>query len=138
MKSFGRCKCGEITFTIAVDVDPIDLKPRSCDCDYCKSNPSSIISHPTMVIELSVYISQLNIAQNGDALANFYRCAQCNSLICVGCELDGKMRGAVNADLLSNRTELGTIVYISPKLLSPKEKIKRWKELWGSIHESVT
>jgi len=90
-----------------------------------------------MVIQLTCNLEDLIKEKNGDGLARFYRCPGCNTLIIVACKITGIMRGAVNAEMLECAGSLGETVNISPKTLSASEKLARWGNLWGRIHESV-
>jgi hypothetical protein len=53
--------------------------------------------------------------------------------LAVGCEIQGRLRGAVNAILLEQRAELGEHVIIRPRLLAADEKLARWESLWGEL-----
>lgn len=75
----------------------------------------------------------LNLEQNGDRLATFYHCTSCAEPLAVGCEIKGRLRGAVNAFLLERRAELGAQVAIQPRLLSATEKLQRWEKIWGEL-----
>lgn len=135
MKSTCTCKCGNIAVAVVAEEAPGNIHPRICDCDYCKTYPSRLISHPTMEIHLSRPLSNLTVDKNGDGLAGFYRCSKCNSLIVVGCLLNRSLRGAVNAQILDCDSRFGDSVDISPKSLKPEEKLERWAKLWGTIFE---
>ena len=76
---------------------------------------------------------KLTVNKNGDELASFYHCASCSELLAVGCEINGELRGAVNAQLLDQRDSLGPAVPIQPRLLSSAEKVGRWGKLWGTL-----
>ncbi len=133
METTGNCRCNAVTVRVSADIQTGELQPRRCDCDYCRSKPSGLISHPSMQVSVGVPLSALKAEKNGDRLATFFRCKTCDDLIAVGGEIDGEWRGAVNADLLACRAEFGDDVAISPKTLSPSEKQARWKMLWGRI-----
>jgi hypothetical protein len=90
-----------------------------------------------MVIELLGKVEHLVTNKNGDQLASFYHCSSCGDLLAVGCEIDGQLRGAVNALLLDQRASLGTPVQIQPKFLPSAEKLSRWKTLWGKLTVDV-
>lgn len=90
-----------------------------------------------MVIQLTCSLKDLAMEKNGDGLASFYRCPGCNTLIVVACKITGIMRGAVNVEMLDCAGSLGETVNISPKTLSASEKLARWGNLWGRIHESA-
>ena len=138
MNLIGNCKCGKVKVSVSAEVDAITLNPRVCDCEYCQSHPSKIISHLAMKINLSIPFSEFKIDMNGDRLAGFYRCRDCDSLVFVGCRIDGVMRGAVNSEFFPSDIEFGDILKISPKHLSANEKIKRWSDLWGIVSEAAT
>jgi hypothetical protein len=107
------------------------LNPRVCDCDYCQTNPSEIISDPSLKAEFrgGSYI----IRQNGDQLANFYYCDSCSRLLAAGCLIGKSLRGAINCGLFSNNVKFGQPINVQPRLLSSSEKIKRWGKLWGKL-----
>jgi hypothetical protein len=86
-----------------------------------------------MKIELFGTTQNLIVNRNGDGLASFYHCKGCGELLAVGCDIDGRVLGAVNALLLDQKDSLGKPVRIQPKLLSAGEKLLRWRELWGSL-----
>jgi hypothetical protein len=86
-----------------------------------------------MAIELLSDSGNLIVNKNGDALASFYHCKECGELLAVGCYIDGRLRGAVNALLLDQKNLLGESVSIQPRLLSGAEKLSRWNKLWGNL-----
>ena len=133
MKHSGSCRCKQWTLLVSTEAALSNLNPRVCDCDYCKAHPSAIISAPDMLIELSGNSANLSVDKNGDELAAFYRCKSCTQFLAVGCEIDGQLRGAVNASLLDEKSSLGPAIPIQPRLLSAAEKLARWSKLWGKL-----
>ncbi len=75
-----------------------------------------------------------SIIQNGDQLASFYYCDNCDDLLAVGCNLNGQLRGAVNSNLLHDTNQFGKAIQIQPRLLSSSEKLDRWGKLWGVLN----
>jgi len=128
----GSCNCNHWQVEVNVTKSLGDLNPRICDCSYCKNNPSAIISDPNMAINLVG--GEITINKNGDQLANFYYCDRCGDLLAVGCNLNGQLRGAVNANLLRNAHQLGKPIKIQPHLLNTSEKLDRWGKLWGVLN----
>lgn len=128
----GACSCNRWKVEIEVTRSLEEFNPRVCDCNYCKENPSEIISDPNMKIEFCG--GETSIIQNGDQLANFYYCDSCNDLLAVGCDINGQQRGAVNSNLLFNSSKLGKQIQIQPRLLSSNEKLDRWGKLWGVLN----
>lgn len=127
----GSCKCKRWRVEVRLAVPFEDLSLRVCDCNYCQTNPSSIISDPSMS---AVFFGDgISIKQNGDQLANFYHCKNCTVLLAVRCNINDQFRGAVNSNLLQSANQLGKPVKIQPKLLSADEKLERWNKLWGLL-----
>ncbi len=137
MECTGACACGLVKVAVAAQENTENIHPRVCDCDYCKQYPSALISHPSMVIDVQYPLTDLKIERNGDGVAGFHRCPDCNSLIVVACTLDAVVRGAVNAHILKCDGAFGDSVDISPKSLKVHEKMERWGKLWGTVRESV-
>jgi len=127
----GGCSCGRWCVEVDLDTPLESVTPRECDCDYCQAHASQIISDPAL--KAAFKGTGCVIRQNGDLLANFYHCADCQRLLAVGCEIDGQLRGAVNSHLLREASRLGKAVQIQPRLLSADEKRARWKTLWGVL-----
>lgn len=133
MRYSGSCQCQRWQVDLRLDVPLEQLHPRVCDCSYCQAHPSRILSDPAMSVAFTG--EGLSIHQNGDQLAHFYHCKACGQLLAVGCELNGQLRGAVNADLLVEAKQLGETVQIQPRLLSADEKLARWNKLWGALSD---
>lgn len=131
MQYEGSCSCRKWKVLVNLPSSINDFNPRVCDCSFCQSNPSAVISDPEMEVVLQG--SGLTIAKIGDQLANFYSCIGCGDILAVGRDFDGQLRGAVNSNLLLDRSLLGPSVAIQPRFLSADEKLDRWGKLWGAL-----
>jgi len=129
----GSCKCKKWSLVVSTAVPPGELRPRKCDCEYCGSHPSALISERTMFVELVGDRNNQTISQNGDRLATFHYCKTCRDLLAVDCEIEGRLRGAVNSDLLGLETMLGPTLAIQPRFLCASEKLERWNSVWGTL-----
>ena len=119
----GACSCGQWQVKVRVDNAMIDLNPRVCDCNYCRTHPSAVISDPSMKIEFTGGESMFD--QNGDRQAKFFRCNRCGDLLAVACCIDSELRGAVSSGLFDETYVFGEPVQIQPWLLSSKERLER-------------
>ena len=129
----GKCACGLWSVTVTTLTSLDQFNPRVCDCEFCQAHPSALISEPAMRIRVTGDAANFTRHQNGDRLATFHHCVGCGQLIVVARDFDGVLRGAVNAETLERKGELGPRVGIQPRLLSPDEKLARWKKLWGMV-----
>ncbi len=127
----GACRCGSWTFE-AVFSQPVSaLTPRRCGCDYCRAYPSLIVSDPDMRAQLRG--GEAFTRDNGDRLATFYYCRGCEDLLAIGCSIEGELRGALNAGLLSGTEGMRDATLVQPRVLDAAAKVKRWGALWGVL-----
>ena len=135
MKYLGQCSCGKNKIVVDAAIDFEKLVPRSCDCDSCRSLslPAAMVSDPKMNISIVKEGAGLEIRKNGSEQASFLHCKNCDQLLAVGANIEGRSRGAVNAFLFKS-IKFSETIQIRPRLLSQVEKIQRWKEIWGNLH----
>ncbi|MEH6473467.1 MAG: hypothetical protein V7752_19730 [Halopseudomonas sp.] len=132
LESKGKCRCGKITFAIALPKELENYSPRKCDCDFCMKRNASYLSHPDGCLFIES-LAPLTINKHGSDQASFLSCSGCNSLVSVVYQFPAGLKGALNATLLSESERLKTPVGVSPKLLDPKEKISRWESVWLNV-----
>lgn len=133
MRYQGKCQCGQSRVFIETPASLHEYNPRVCDCEYCQSHPSAVISAPEIAITVRCSAAP-TVRKNGDQLASFFHCSNCNNLLAVGRHFSDGCKGAVNSHLLLDRSQLGQPVAIKPRLLSAEEKLARWGSLWGCLH----
>jgi hypothetical protein len=126
-----KCVCVTIELDIEFNQDLKSLVPRKCDCDFCCENNLVYISDPLGKVKLSVgEIDDFQIVRQGSQTADFLSCKQCNNILLVVYQDNEKTFCALNYQLLDNKIYFNKVITVSPKLLSPKEKQARWKQVW--------
>jgi hypothetical protein len=130
--SSGECLCGRVVFSIELPEQLEKYSPRACDCDFCTRRSISYLSHPGGVLEIECS-EPFDVIQQGSNQAMFLSCADCGSVVAVVHQLDGSLKGAVNAVLLKEFERLQEPIIVSPRLLSPEEKRIRWEGIWASV-----
>lgn len=129
---FGQCHCKKVEFKIILPHAISDFSPRKCDCDFCRFYNSSYISHPEGKIKIED-IEGLVIRKQGSKQASFLFCPVCDYLIAVTYILRDKTLGALNANLLIDKSELMNETVTSAKKLSTEEKTERWKKVFSRL-----
>lgn len=71
-------------------------------------------------------MSRLRIFPQGDELAEFLCCEDCDQLLGVRWQ----QYGSVNAQVMCDRASFAEEMSVSPKILSAAEKVARWEKLW--------
>jgi len=131
-KSTGRCNCGEVSFSLALSQPLNTYTPRVCDCDFCIARGIIYLSDPKGSLELHSKLPLKTVVQ-GSGQAKFLSCVSCDSVVAVIYCFEAGLKGAVNANLINGREQLQKVIVVSPKLLSPTEKIERWNSVWLQV-----
>jgi hypothetical protein len=122
----GSCRCGMIALEVSLASDPGTYNPRSCDCDFCRGHEAAYISDPKGSVVIRTGASKLRILRQGDELAEFLCCEDCEQLVGVR----WRRFGCVNARVIRDATSFAAEVSASPKMLRAAEKVSRWEKLW--------
>ena len=128
----GRCDCSFCPVVLTVESPLQQLTPRACDCDFCTAGNAAYLSHPQGCLALPP-AEHMQRASQGSGQAAFWRCRQCKQIVAVTCEISGILKGTVNAHLLDAHHTLKPAVSVSPRLLSPDEKLARWNQVWMPV-----
>ena len=132
MKYSSACTCEKIQVKLSLPKQLDKYTPRACDCDFCTVRKASYLSDPHGVLEVTKSGGLEQLVQ-GSEQAIFWQCKSCHELIVVTYEFEGGLKGAVNASLFAKIIKLQQSIPVSPKLLSPEEKLERWREAWMTV-----
>ena len=128
----GRCQCGGVTFNLILPNMLNTYIQRACDCDFCTQRKANYFSDPKGIMEICAK-EKLIKEKHGSMQAEFLCCRHCGDLIAVVYPFTSGLKGAVNAPLLDDSLLLQPPVSVSPRLLSPAEKLERWEKGWLQI-----
>lgn len=125
------CHCGNLSAQVAFTDNLSTYTPRACDCDFCIKNGAAYISDPEGKLDITIKNSgEVSWYKQGTKLVELLICKNCGVMVAVIYSDNGKLYAGLNSKTLVNRDYLASSQVASPKLLSPTEKIKRWKEIW--------
>jgi len=128
----GKCSCGKVEVEITLPEPLSSYHPRACDCDFCTARNIAYLSHPNGLLVITTDVGLLGKKQ-GSNQARFITCPSCQTVIAATLQQEDIFIGALNATLLVDAALLGETTQVSPKLLSAKDKVERWKTLWLPI-----
>ena len=127
----GSCHCGRLNLEFSTRLHATDLRPRACDCSFCRKHGAAYISDPRGALSIrGIDADGRREYRQGSENARFQLCAYCGVLVAVVFEHEGRLYGAANARCLDGDPEFGESVPASPQRLSPEEKIARWLQAW--------
>ncbi|MCW8944485.1 MAG: aldehyde-activating protein [Sedimenticola sp.] len=132
-KFTGGCDCGNLSYEMALTVDPASINPRACDCDFCVKHGAAYFSDAEGSLRINVkHKTGLSEYRQGSGMAKFLICKQCGVLL-GGCYEVGNQRyAAINSRTVDRPARFGKDVVASPKVLPDDEKTQRWRKLWFS------
>lgn len=99
----GRCHCGNITWTLVWDPDPVEIPARACTCTFCVKHGGVWTSNPAGKLE--VRIGEPALASRyrfGTKTADFHVCTRCGVVPVVSCDMDGRQYAVVNVNTIEN------------------------------------
>ena len=130
----GTCSCGQSSYQVTLTASLGTYIPRACDCDFCQSRKIAYLSDPNGSARIYSSKTLLELKQ-GSEQASFLTCPHCHDVLAASCLINKKLRGAVNASLLTDQAMLEQAEPASPKLLSAGDKRARWAKLW--LHMTI-
>ena len=99
MLIFGRCHCGNISFTLDWEPDPTEIPARACGCSFCTRHGGVWTSCPTGSLRLRIvqpeHASRYSF---GTKTAEFHVCTVCGVVPVVTSLIDGRLYAVVNVN----------------------------------------
>ncbi len=115
MLIFGQCHCGNVSFELDWQPEPLEIPARACSCSFCAKHGNVWTSCPTG--SLNVHIrneNQLSKYSFETKTAEFYICKTCGITPIVTSNIDDRLYAVVNVNTFEgNSTSL-----IKPATLS--------------------
>jgi len=107
----GRCHCGNISFRLDWEPDPVEIPARSCDCTFCMKHGGTWTSYSAGKLEVAIEDPALvSRYEFGTKTATFHVCARCGIVPVVTSDLDGRTYAVVSVKAFEN---------VDPAMLKP-------------------
>lgn len=95
----GKCHCGNISFALTWDPDPVEIPARACDCSFCVKHGGVWTSNPNGALRVLVKDPALvSIYAFGTKTADFHVCTRCGIVPVVTSRLDGRLYAVVSVN----------------------------------------
>src|SRR5689334_9018957 len=93
----GRCHCGNISFALTWEPDPVEIPARACTCSFCTRHGGVWTSNPKSALEVLVsHPTQVSKYEFGTCTAHFHVCTRCGVVPVCTSRLDDKLYAVVN------------------------------------------
>ena len=94
----GKCHCGNISFVLRWEPEPVEIPARACTCSFCTKHGGVWTSCPTGSLKVSVARpSQVSKYAFGTKTATFHICCECGVVPVVTSEVDDPEGGPMSA-----------------------------------------
>ena len=135
----GKCHCGNISFSLTWEPEPVYIPARACTCSFCRKHGGVWTSNPRGALRIlerdPAIVSRYAF---GTKNASFHTCAQCGIVPVVTSLIDGKLYAVANVN---------TFEGVDPLLIrrestdfdgeSEEARLARWKRNWISNVEHI-
>jgi hypothetical protein len=95
----GSCHCGNLSFALTWNPDPLEIPARACDCSFCTKHGGLWTSFPTGHLEVTVRDPSLvSKYAFGTKTAEFHICSRCGVVPLVTSRIDGHLYAVVSVN----------------------------------------
>lgn len=97
----GSCHCGNISFRLDWNPQPVEIPARACDCSFCVKHGGVWTSCPAGSLRVTVReVSLVSRYAFGTKTAEFHVCSRCGVVPFVTSRIDGRLYAVVNVNTL--------------------------------------
>ncbi|MGH8397015.1 MAG: GFA family protein [Gammaproteobacteria bacterium] len=128
----GKCHCGNISFSLLWEPDPIEIPARACTCSFCTRNGGVWASDPKGALKIAIKESSLvSRYAFGTKTAEFLICVRCGVVPLVISRIDGQHYAVVNVSTFDG-IDQSLLGYASVNVESEDEvtRLARRKRNW--------
>ena len=88
----GKCHCGNVSFVLEWQPEPLEIPARACTCSFCTKHGGVWTSCPTGSLKVSVMDRSLvSKYAFGTRTATFHVCSLCGVVPVVTSEIEGRL-----------------------------------------------
>ena len=99
----GRCHCGNITFALAWDPDPLEIPARACSCTFCRKHGGVWTAHPGASLRVTITDrTRVSTYAFGTHTAEFHVCTRCGVVPVVTSRIADHLYAVVNVNAFEN------------------------------------
>ncbi len=99
----GRCHCGNISFRLDWQPEPVEIPARACTCSFCAKHGGVWTSCPAGTLAVSVEEpDRVSVYAFGTRTADFHVCSRCGVVPVVTSRIDGRLYAVVSVNAFEN------------------------------------
>ena len=95
----GKCHCGNISFSLTWEPDPVEIPARACTCSFCVKHGGVWTSNPQGALKVTVKDPSLvSRYAFGTRTADFHLCVRCGVVPVVTSWIEGRLYAVVSVN----------------------------------------
>jgi hypothetical protein len=95
----GKCHCGNISFSLTWEPDPLEIQARACSCSFCVKHGGVWTSNPGGALKIIVEdASRVSRYAFGTRTAEFHTCTRCGVVPVVTSRIDDHLYAVVSVN----------------------------------------
>lgn len=134
MKHHGSCHCGNIRLVFESDIDPRQIKVRSCQCTFCRKHGTRAVSDPNGRLVIKV-ADQERLVRYMFAYrtAEFLLCRDCGVYVAAITVGQGEPRAIAQLNAFEEERQFGPAVAVDYNHETAHERIQRRRDVWMPV-----
>lgn len=103
----GRCRCGNISFTLDWLPDPLAIPARACSCSFCTAHSAAWTACPSGKLTVRIKHPSLVTRHSfATETAQFHICESCGDTPVVTSRIDGQVYAVINTKTLQGEAQV--------------------------------
>jgi hypothetical protein len=99
----GSCHCGNVTFELGWEPDPVEIPARACGCTFCIKHGGVWTSNRRSSLRVDVRDpAQISTYNFGTRTADFHVCRTCGVVPVVTSRIEGRLYAVVNVNAFND------------------------------------
>jgi hypothetical protein len=128
----GKCHCGNISFRLTWQPDPLEIPARACTCTFCAKHGGLWTSNPAASLRIVVRDPALvSRYAFGTGNASFHVCARCGVVPLVTCLIAGRLYAVVSVNAFEGVDP--ALIRRAPRDFGGEDagaRLARWQRNW--------
>jgi hypothetical protein len=134
LKYIGGCHCGNLQLTFASDLDPRQIKVRSCQCSFCRKHGSRVVSDPNGALTVRIadeeHLQRYMFAHH---TAEFLICRCCGVFVAAVTIGPDQPRAVAQLNAMTEDQYFGHAVAVDFSDETRAERIQRRRDVWMPV-----
>jgi len=139
LRHTGGCHCGNIELTFESNIDPTQIKVRSCQCSFCRKHGARAVSDPSGMLTVRIAEKKCLIKYLfAHRTAEFFICRECGVFVAAVTVGIDEQRAVAQLNAITEDQQFGHAVAVDFSHESRAERIQRRRDVWMPVSIEIS